>query len=92
MSLKFNMQLARDLVAVLPGIKKKSKVVVPDWQRSLQGEVLAVGTDVLDINVGDKVVFGAAKGMECVYDGAAIRIMKAEDVDMILEGENAVAI
>ena len=31
----FKMQLARDLVAVIPTIKKRSKVIVPDWQKSL---------------------------------------------------------
>lgn len=88
----FKMQLARDLVAVIPTIKKRSKVIVPDWQKSLHGEVVAIGDNVVDIAVGDKVVFGAAKGMEAVYDGVAVRIMKSKDVDGILEGEYAVAL
>ena len=34
---------ARDLVAVIPIIKKRSKVIVPHWQKSLHGEVVAIG-------------------------------------------------
>ena len=87
------MQLARDLVAVRPdSVNKRLKVFVPDWQKSLHGEVLAVGPKVRELLPGDRVVFGAAKGMESIYNGAAIRIMRWEDIDMVLEGEGATAI
>lgn len=85
------MQLARDLVAVLPDSQKriKNRIVVPDWQKTLKGEVLGVGPKVRDdVRVGDRISFGAAKGMESVYNGAAIRIMRYDDVDMVIEEES----
>jgi co-chaperonin GroES (HSP10) len=79
------MGLIGDLVAILPDSEaKRGKILLPDWQRSLQGEVLAVGPDATELKVRDRVTFGAAKGMESVFDGATIRVMRQDDVDMVL--------
>jgi hypothetical protein len=88
-TLKFEMLLVRDLVAVLPdSVRRRAKVFVPDWQKTLKGKVLAVGPKVAGLAPGDRITFGAAKGMESVYNGAAIRIMRFNDVDMVIEEEN----
>jgi co-chaperonin GroES (HSP10) len=76
---EFTMQLLGDLVAVLPASTRQvGAIILPDWQRSLTGSVLACGPDCTELKVGDKVQFGAASGMDSVFDGAAIRIMSEE--------------
>jgi co-chaperonin GroES (HSP10) len=75
----FSMQLLGDLVAVIPESTRPSgTIILPDWQRSLEGSVLACGPDCTEVKKGDRVQFGAASGMESVFDGAAIRIMREE--------------
>lgn len=75
----FPLQLIGDLVCVLPdSTRQSSGIMLPDWQRSLTGSVLACGPECNELKVGDKVSFGAASGMESVFAGAAIRIMSEE--------------
>jgi co-chaperonin GroES (HSP10) len=75
----FPMLLLGDLVAVLPeSTVLASGITLPDWSRSLWGSVLARGPDCTEVKVGDVVNFGAASGIESVFDGAAIRIMREE--------------
>lgn len=76
---EFPIALLGDLVAVLPdSTRQTAGILLPDWQRSLTGSVLACGPDCTELKPGDKVSFGAASGMESVFDGAAIRIMREE--------------
>lgn len=92
--MKFESECVRDLIAVRPDELKPSKVVLPDWQRTLKGFVLAVGPGKpnrngesvapMECQVGDYVQFGAAVGMESMYDGVMIRIMRDGDVDLVL--------
>jgi co-chaperonin GroES (HSP10) len=75
----FPMQLLGDLVAVQPeSTRQASGIILPDWQRSLWGSVLALGPDCTELKIGDRVNFGAASGMESVFNGTAIRIMSEE--------------
>lgn len=89
----FSMRLLGDLVAVRPGERKRTKVILPDWQRSLEGVVLAVGPGApringgvfqMEVRAGDRVTFGAAKGMEALHDGVPIRIMRQTDIDVVV--------
>lgn len=83
-----------DLIAVeLVVAPRDQRVLLPDWQRTLEGIVVAVGPGAPLVNggiapmmcaVGDRVVFGAATGMESTYRGATIRIMRDTDVDAVL--------
>jgi co-chaperonin GroES (HSP10) len=83
---KFPIKLLGDLVAVQPkAVAQRGQVFLPDWSRSLQGSVLAFGPDVRELKKGDTVTFRATSGMESVFNGVAIRIMRADDIDMILE-------
>jgi len=70
---------------VLPG----SATEKPD-----QGEVLAIGKgkilengDVrpMDLQVGDKVLFGKYSGTEVKMDGEAILVMREEDIMGVIE-------
>lgn len=90
----FKQKLIGDLIAVQPIDVTPSRILLPDWQRTLRGKVLAIGPGAplpkggftpMECQVGDLVVFGAATGMESSYRGAAIRIMRDSDVDAVLE-------
>jgi co-chaperonin GroES (HSP10) len=82
------------LIAVEPDVvDARLMIKLPDWQRNLQGTVLAVGPGLpladggeapMMCKVGDRVLFGAAAGMEAAYKGALIRILHDSDVDAVL--------
>ena len=72
----------------------KTAVALPDWQRSLTGTVLACGPGIplpdgrngpMQTKPGDKVCFGAAVGMESVFEGNPIRIMRDSEVDFVVD-------
>jgi len=78
---EFTHRLLGDLVIVLPeSTLRPSGIMLPDWQRSLRGSLLAVGPDAKDVKKGDIVFYGAATGIESVYDGAEVRIMREKDI------------
>ena len=90
---KFPIDLIGELVAVQPELPH-ARIRMPDWQRSLEGVVLAVGPGKplidgthapMNVKVGDRVTFGAAAGMESVVNGHMIRVMRESDIDMVLE-------
>jgi co-chaperonin GroES (HSP10) len=87
---EFTHRLLGDLVMVLPeSTRRPSGIILPDWQRSLRGSILAVGPDAKEVKKGDTVYFGAASGMESVYDGASVRIMREKDLLVAVEDDNA---
>ena len=83
-----------DLIAVeLTVAPREQRILLPDWQRILEGTVVAIGPGAPLVNgslapmacqVGDRVIFGAATGMESSYRGAPIRIMRDTDVDAVI--------
>jgi co-chaperonin GroES (HSP10) len=87
---EFTHRLLGDLVIVLPeSTRRPSGIILPDWQRSLRGSLLALGPDAVDVKKGDTVYFGAATGMESVYDGAAVRVMRSKDILCVVEDLDA---
>jgi chaperonin GroES len=76
------------LIDTTPG-----RIKLPDWQRTLRGEVTAVGPGRMTPNgtrapmeckVGDVVTFAATAGMDGEYGvGRKIRMMKDTDVDTV---------
>ncbi len=92
MSEAFPMELLGELVAVHPD-DKHERVKLPDWQRELTGTVIAVGPGrqlangdhaPMGVQVGDRVLFGAAVGMESVFDGKPLRVMRDSEIDAVL--------
>jgi co-chaperonin GroES (HSP10) len=78
---EYTNRLLGDLVMVLPdSTRRPSGIILPDWQRSLRGSLLACGPDAKDVKKGDVVYFSAATGMESVYAGAAVRVMREKDI------------
>ncbi len=76
--------------------KTKGGIIIPDTakEKPMQGEVLAVGPGVrnekgelqaLDVQVGDRILFGKWSGTEVKMDGEELLIMKESDVMGIVE-------
>ncbi len=64
-------------------------------EKPMQGEILAIGKgkilengDVrpMDLQVGDKVLFGKYSGTEVKIDGEEILVMREEDIMGVIEG------
>ena len=82
--------------------KTKGGIIIPDTakEKPMQGEVLAVGPGVrdekgelvkLDVQVGDRVLFGKWSGTEVKIDGDELLIMKESDIMGILDEGAAAA-
>lgn len=72
-------------------------IVIPDSaaEKPIRGEVLAVGNGkilengdkrALDVQVGDKVLFGKYSGTEVKVDGEELLVMREEDIMAVIEG------
>jgi len=93
MTLEFRQKLMNDLVAVALLDKAEGVIKLPDWQKILRGEVIAVGPGrmlplgeraPMETKVGDRVTFSATAGMDSQYGvGKAIRIMRDSDIDCV---------
>ncbi|MGH6878564.1 MAG: hypothetical protein ACREHV_14475 [Rhizomicrobium sp.] len=81
------------VIALLEESAATGRIKLPDWQRTLRGEVTAVGPGrmlpygdraPMECKVGDVVTFAATAGMDSDYGvGRKVRIMKDGDVDTI---------
>ncbi len=71
-------------------------IVIPDsaTEKPSKGEVIATGngkildngeTRPLDVNVGDKVLFGKYSGNEVKVDGEELLVMREEDIMAVIE-------
>jgi co-chaperonin GroES (HSP10) len=93
MTIEFGQQLLDDLIAVALLDKAEGVIKLPDWQRTLRGEVVAIGPGrmlplgeraPMECSVGDIVTFSATAGMDSDYGvGKKIRLMKDTDVDTV---------
>ena len=77
--------------------KTAGGIIIPDTatEKPQEGEVLAVGNGAigddndripLDVNVGDKILFGKWGGTEVKIDGEDLLIMKESDIMGVIEG------
>jgi co-chaperonin GroES (HSP10) len=94
-SIEFRQTLLDDfiVVALIDVTAKESKILRPDWTRTLRGEVTAVGPGrmlpfggraPMECKVGDIVTFAATAGMETDYGiGRKVRMMRDVDVDAV---------
>ncbi len=73
-------------------------IIIPDTakEKPSQGEILAAGPGArdesgalvaLDVNVGDRILFGKWSGTEVTLDGEELIIMKESDVMGVLEDD-----
>jgi chaperonin GroES len=77
--------------------KTPGGIIIPDTakEKPIEGEVLAVGPGArdetgavqpLDVEVGDRVLFGKWSGTEVIIEGEDRVIMKESDVFGVIEG------
>jgi chaperonin GroES len=80
--------------------KTKGGIIIPDTvkEKPQEGEVVAVGPGgrndrgdlvPLDLQAGDRVLFGKWSGTEVKVDGKDLLIMKESDIMGVLEGAAA---
>ena len=80
--------------------KTKGGIIIPDTakEKPQEGEVIAVGpgardengkVNALDLQPGDRVLFGKWSGTEVRIDGEDLLIMKESDIMGIVEGSSA---
>ncbi len=62
--------------------KTASGIIIPDnaKEKPLMGVIKAIGSEVKEVKVDDKVVFGKYSGTEVKLDGTEYLILKLEDV------------
>jgi chaperonin GroES len=81
--------------------KTPGGIIIPDTakEKPMQGEVIAVGPGArdesgkvvpLDVQAGDRVLFGKWSGTEVTIDGEELLIMKESDIMGVLEGKSSV--
>ncbi len=72
-------------------------IVIPDTaaEKPIRGEVVAIGNGkildngdvrVLDVKVGDKILFGKYAGTEVKVEGEELLVMKEDDIMAVIEG------
>lgn len=72
-------------------------IVIPDTaaEKPIRGEITAVGPGkalddgtvrVLDVKVGDEVLFGKYSGTEVKVDGDELLVLREEDIMAVVEG------
>jgi chaperonin GroES len=80
--------------------KTRGGIIIPDTaqEKPQEGEVVAVGPGArdedgeripLDVQVGDRILFGKWSGTEVKLDGEEFLIMKESDVMGIVDGKAA---
>ena len=80
--------------------QKQGALYIPDTakEKPQEGEVLAVGIGkrledgkviALDVQVGDKILFGKYSGSDIKLDGEEVLIMREDEVLGILEAKKA---
>ena len=82
--------------------KTKGGIIIPDTakEKPQEGEVIAVGPgardengqiQALDVQVGDRILFGKWSGTEVRLDGEDLLIMKESDIMGVVEQSGAAA-
>lgn len=59
-----------------------SGIIIPDnaKEKPSKGVVIAIGSDVEDVNTNDEVVFGKYAGTELVLDGKEYIVLELSDI------------
>ncbi len=95
---KFRPLHDRVVVRRLTGEEKSAGgIIIPDTakEKPMEGEVIAVGPGArneqgqitaLDVQAGDRVLFGKWSGNEVKLDGEELLIMKESDIMGVVEG------
>lgn len=77
------------VVELMRAERTKGGLILPENSTDPQGygKVISIGEDVLNIQVGDVLVFHARGGMDTLIDNSIFRILKYDEVYGILEND-----
>ena len=80
-----------DRVLVVPDIPSDTTesglTVVQSWQPITQGTVKAIGDKVIDVKVGDSVLFSWQVGQDIQFEGdERYIVLREKEIDLVLEG------
>jgi len=87
---------------IIPLEKSAGGIIIPDTvkEKPMEGEIVAVGPGAhnelgaivpLEVEAGDRVLFGKWSGTEVKLDGEELLIMKESDLMGVIEGPHALA-
>ena len=82
---------------IIPLEKSAGGIIIPDTvkEKPMEGEIVAVGPGAhnelgaivpLEVEAGDRVLFGKWSGTEVKLDGEELLIMKESDIMGVIEG------
>lgn len=83
-TMTFPINLIGELVAIRPS-PVEGTIKLPDWKRSLTGDIIATGPGCSTVLPGMRASFGAAVGMDAQIAGSSIRLLKESDLDFVYE-------
>jgi chaperonin GroES len=80
-----------DRVLVVPDLPSDTTesglTVVQSWQPITQGTVKAIGDKVIDVKVGDAVLFSWQVGQDIQLEGdERYIVLREKEIDLVLEG------
>ena len=82
------MKVRKDRV-LIKRVEQKSEggILIPDSAKtpSNMGEVINIGTDVTELEIGQTVIFGQSHGIQIEVDGVELLIMSEGNVLAIVE-------
>ncbi len=62
--------------------KTASGIIIPDsaQEKPLQAEIVAVGKEVTEVSVGEKVIYAKYKGTELTHNNETYILLEVEDL------------
>lgn len=75
-----------DMIIVRPDVAEEKVresglvIAAAQQERPLLGEVVAIGPEVVNVESGDRVVFGRYSGQEMAYDDTKYLLLKSREV------------
>lgn len=64
-----------------------SNIIIKSENNNLFGNVISIGSNVLDISVGDKIIFSRDDAKKIIYNNAEYYVLNEKDVLAVVWGE-----
>ena len=64
-----------------------SNIIIKSDNNNIFGNVISIGSNVLDISVGDKIIFSRNDAKKIIYNNAEFFVLNEKDVLAVIWGE-----
>ena len=64
-----------------------SNIIIKSEINNIFGNVISIGSNVLDISVGDKIIFSRNDAKKIIYNNAEFFVLNEKDVLAVIWGE-----